>query len=93
MKVIYYFSADTQLYQIEKFVPEVSQKTLINILAKLHHKCKEEVERMRETLEFGGTVECSNVEIDESRFGKKRKYNRRRIHKKAMGIFHNRKGY
>lgn len=82
LKVIYYFSADTQLYQIKKFVPEVSQKTLINILAKLRHKCKEEVERMRETLVFGGNVECSNVEIDESCFGKKRKYNRGRIHKK-----------
>ena len=83
MKVIYYFSCDAQLYQIQKYVKEVSKKTLISMMAILRDVCKLEVEQMNQTLVFGGEVECiSNVEIDEACFGKKRKHNKGDLHNK-----------
>jgi transposase len=53
------------------------------MLAKLRNICKSEMDKIKESLVFGQNVECSaNVEIDESYFGKKRKYNRGKVHKK-----------
>lgn len=50
---------------------------------KLRTKCVEEVENMKDSLVFGGEVEIvSNVEIDESSFGKKRKNNKGKRHEK-----------
>ena len=79
LQVIYHFSCDAQLYQIEKYVSEVSQKTLINMLSTLREACVVDIKKDQESLVFGGDVECrSDVEFDESAFGKKRyenKYN------------------
>ena len=82
LKVIFYFSSDLQLYQMCNLIPELSQKTLILMTTKLRQKCVEEVEKMKDSVIFGGDVEMSNVEIDESAFGKKRKNNKGKIHQK-----------
>jgi tyrosyl-tRNA synthetase len=77
VKVIYYFSHDAQLYQIHKYVNNVSKKTLIKMLTALRALCENELQKLKESVIFGGNVECnSSVEIDESAFGKKRKYNK-----------------
>ena len=67
---------------MQKLVSGVSQKTLIRMLQSLRNKCKSEVENLRDTLLFGGNVDCRNIEIDESCFGKKRKNGRGKLHKK-----------
>ena len=83
LKVIYYFASDLQLYQIQNLIPELSQKTLIMMTRKLRQRCANEVEKMRNSLAFGGDVELvSNVEIDESAFGKKRKNNKGKKYQK-----------
>jgi transposase-like protein len=77
LKVIYYFSHDAQLYQIQKYVNNISKKTLIKMLTALRTLCENEVDKLKESVIFGGNVECnSSVEIDESAFGRKMKYNK-----------------
>lgn len=83
LKVIFYFSCDAQLYQIQKFVPEVSKKTLIGMMQKLRDICSIGVQKITNELVFGNDVEfVSNVEIDEAYFGKKRKNNKGKRFKK-----------
>jgi transposase-like protein len=83
LKVIYYFCLDAQLYQIQKYVQNVSRKTLIKMLMMLRMLCNNELDKLKEGIIFGENVECnSNVEIDESAFGKKRKNNRGKRYKK-----------
>ena len=72
LKVIYYFCMDAQLYQIQKYVPEVSKKTLIRMTGSLRTACHNEMQKLKESMVLGGEVECiSNVEIVESVFPKK----------------------
>ena len=84
MKVIFYYCADTQLYQIARLVgKEASKKTLIGMLNKIRESCVQTNIFNNESLVFGGDVEMiSNVEMDESSFGKKRKNNRGKEYKK-----------
>ena len=82
LKVIYYFSCDAQLYQIEKFVKKLSQKTLILMLSKLRNVMAGDVEKQYEHLIFESDVHVVNVEIDEVCFGKKTKNNRGKRFKK-----------
>ena len=74
LEVLFYFSADMQLYQIQQIVKSVSQKTLIRMLSTIRIKCKETMDIIKENMIFGGDVEMNSVvEIDESCFGKKTK--------------------
>ena len=85
---------DAQLYQIQKFIPNVSQKTLIAMLSKLRDLVGKSIEKNNDTLIFGDEVELKNVEMDEACFGKKSKNNRGKVWKKkwVFGIKgHNRK--
>ena len=61
-----------QIYEVEKFT-DINHKTVIEWYKKLRQLCKEFIKRDPISL---GNAEGSVVEIDESLFGKKRKYNR-----------------
>lgn len=74
LKVIYYWACDAQLYQIQKYIPTTSKKTLIRMLALLRNAVANHMEKVNESLVFGGEdVHIKNTEIDEACFGKKQK--------------------
>ena len=78
--IFYFFSIDLQLYQVEKMLPDIAHSTLVNYYQMLRQLCRQHWSSMK----MVGNVEGFHniIEIDESLFGKKQKYNRGRPTKK-----------
>lgn len=72
--IMYFFMQDLKIYQIQRLMPDVSHKTLCNWFGHLRNCCSEVVEKME--IKMGNEVENQIIEIDESLFGKKRKYDK-----------------
>lgn len=80
MTLFYLFSLDVQPFIVEKMVPDVSHTTILKIYESYRRKCSE---KLWSGDVIGEEAESSIVELDESYFGKKRKYNRGRIQKRV----------
>ena len=65
---------DFQIYQCEKLVPEINHKTIIDWYSFFRDVCSNSL--VRHLIVLGDSSECNTIEIDESLFGKKRKYHR-----------------
>ena len=72
IQIIYMFGIDLQVYEVEKLV-DVGHNTVIDWYKQLRLVCKEALDH--DPIKLGETS-TSIVEIDESLFGKKRKYHR-----------------
>ena len=72
MEILYFFGTDMQVFEVEKFT-SISHVSIIEWYKKLRILCKSFLEKDPISL---GTSEGSIIEIDESLFGKKRKYHR-----------------
>ena len=72
MELLYYFGVDMQVYEVEKFT-DVSHVTIIEFYKRLRQHISMFLQKDPISL---GNSEGSIVEIDESLFGQKRKYNR-----------------
>ena len=73
MTLLYMFAADIPAYLVERMVPEISKTTILALFAKYRQVCQEKV---WDGVLLGEHSESSVMEIDESCFGKRRKYNR-----------------
>ena len=74
MQIIYCFGIDLQVYQVMKLVKNVNEKTVIDWFSFCRDICTEKLNNVDVVL--GGDVDSNIIEIDESLFGKKRKYHR-----------------
>lgn len=74
MQIIYGFGLDFQIYQCKKLMPEIDEKSLIDWYSFLRDVCSASL--LRNPVKLGSGVDSEIVEIDESLFGKKRKYHR-----------------
>ena len=72
MEIVYMFAIDMQVYETEKLV-DVSHPSAVEWYKKLRAICSQRIEADPIVL---GNTDGAIVEIDESLFGKKRKYNR-----------------
>lgn len=76
MTLVYMFAADIPPYLVERMVPNVSQVTILSVYGRLRKLCSEKVWA---GLLLGEDANGSIVEIDESYFGKSRKYNKGKV--------------
>lgn len=77
MQILYAFGIDMQVYQCMKLVPEIDEKTIIDWYSLFRDACSSALLRKPVVLgQTEGGVDTNIVEIDESLFGKKRKYHR-----------------
>ena len=78
--IIYAFSLDFPIHECEKLLPSIAHTTIVNYYAKL----RKVISDIIQTTVMEGNVEGLSqiVEIDESLFGKKQKYNKGRPTKK-----------
>ena len=69
--MIHAFAIDLQICQVEKLIPEVARTSIMNWFQLCRDVCSKALIHV-----LRGDVSGNVVEIDESLFGKKRKYNR-----------------
>lgn len=84
MTLLYMFANDIPIYIAERMVPDVSHTTIVAVYGRLRKLCQE---KLWDGLKIGEDAESSIVEIDESYFGKKRKYNRGKATPKPVWVF------
>ena len=72
--ILYSFCMDFQVYQCKKLLPSADENTIIEWYRIFRDLCSKIL--MNDTVKLGEGVDSSIVEIDESLFGKKRKYHR-----------------
>ena len=70
--IIWLFGIDMQVYQCEKMLPDVAHTTVIEWFRKFRGICPKTLKE--DPLILGGALSGNVIEIDESLFGKKRKY-------------------
>jgi len=76
---VHLFCQDLQVCEVQRLVPDISPTTIVSWFKKLREICSEEIDKVPM---FGEVDTNSIIEIDESCFGKKNKYNRGRRTKK-----------
>jgi transposase-like protein len=76
MQILYAFGIDLQVYQCMKLMPHLDEKTIIDWFGFFRDACSNALLRNPVRLGSNTGVDTNIVEIDESLFGKKRKYNR-----------------
>ena len=74
VQILYCFGMDMQVFQCEKLVPEIDQKSIIEWYDLFRGVCSHSL--LHDRFKLGGGVHSEIIEIDESLFGKKRKYHR-----------------
>ena len=74
MQILYCFAIDLQIYQCQKLIPSLDEKTVIDWYSFFRDVCSFGL--LRDPVQLGDGVQSDIVEIDESLFGKKRKYHR-----------------
>jgi transposase len=72
--IIYGFGLDFQVYELEKLLPDIAQSTIIEWYSLLRNICSKRL--LTTPFQLSGNISGNVIEIDESLFGKKRKYNR-----------------
>ena len=78
--IFYLFSIDLQIYQVQKMLPEIAHSSLV----KYYDMLRTLITSTSHDMTMGGNVDGFQtiIEIDESLFGKKQKYNRGQRKKK-----------
>ena len=72
--ILYCFGIDFQVYQCNKLFPHIDEKTIIDWYYILRDVCSTSL--LANPVKLGDGTTSEIIEIDESLFGKKRKYNR-----------------
>ncbi|XP_061180588.1 uncharacterized protein LOC133189198 [Saccostrea echinata] len=74
MQIVYFFAVDFQIYESAKLLPEVDHKTYVDWYSFFRDVCSSAL--LRNPIKLGSDINSNIIEIDESLFGKKRKYHR-----------------
>ena len=72
MMIIFCFSIGFQICDCQKLFPKINKKTLIDWYSFCRDVCSHAI--VSDPVERGGENDSDIIEIDESLFGKKRKY-------------------
>lgn len=76
--LFYFYAVDMQIFKVEVFMPNLNQKSIIRVYSKI----RAIISPLGDNLILGNNAMTTIVEIDESKFGKKRKGNKGKAFKR-----------